>query len=106
MNSLSLTASFGAIVWIFQDGRLQHLLDYTPLGFSDITLPLVMFAIVFGISMDYEVLLLSRIREEYARSRDNSSAIALGLARTGSSPVRERSSWSSWPPFRPRRCCS
>ena len=83
MNSLSLTASFGAIVWIFQDGRLQSLLDYTPLGFSDITLPLVMFAIVFGLSMDYEVILLSRIREEYARCGDNSRAVAVGLARTG-----------------------
>jgi len=83
MNSLSLTASFGAIVWIFQDGRLQSLLHYTPLGFSDATLPLVMFAIVFGISMDYEVILLSRIREEYIRCRDNSKAVAIGLAQTG-----------------------
>ena len=83
MNALSLTASFGAIVWIFQDGRLQSLLDYSPLGFSDATLPLVMFAIVFGLSMDYEVILLSRIREEYARCGDNSRAVAVGLARTG-----------------------
>ena len=83
MNALSLTASFGAIVWIFQDGRLQSLLDYSPLGFSDATLPLVMFAIVFGLSMDYEVILLSRIREEYARCGDNSRAVAIGLARTG-----------------------
>jgi len=83
MTSLSLTASFGAIVWIFQDGRLQSLLNYTPLGFSDATLPLVLFAIVFGLSMDYEVFLLSRIREEYERCGDNSKAVALGLARTG-----------------------
>jgi uncharacterized membrane protein YdfJ with MMPL/SSD domain len=83
MSSLSLTASFGAIVWIFQDGRLQTLLNYTPLGFSDITLPLVMLAIVFGLSMDYEVILLSRIREEYLSCRDNSRAVAIGLARTG-----------------------
>jgi uncharacterized membrane protein YdfJ with MMPL/SSD domain len=83
MTSLSLTASFGAIVWIFQDGRLQSLLNYTPLGFSDATLPLVLFAIVFGLSMDYEVFLLSRIREEYERCGDNSEAVALGLARTG-----------------------
>lgn len=83
MSSLSLTASFGAIVWIFQDGRLQSLLHYTSLGLSDITLPLVMFAIVFGLSMDYEVFLLARVREEYARCRDNTEAVALGLARTG-----------------------
>ena len=83
MTSLSLTASFGAIVWIFQDGRLQSLLNYTSLGFSDATLPLVLFAIVFGLSMDYEVFLLSRIREEYERCGDNSEAVALGLARTG-----------------------
>lgn len=83
MTGLSLTASFGAIVWIFQDGRLQWLLDYTPLGFSDITLPLVMFAVVFGLSMDYGVLLLARVREEYSRSGDNTSAVAVGLAHTG-----------------------
>jgi RND superfamily putative drug exporter len=82
-NALSLTASFGAIVWIFQDGRLQSLLDYTSLGFSDMTLPLVMFAIVFGVSMDYEVMLLSRVREEYVRSGDNTTAVAQGIARTG-----------------------
>ncbi|MGI9261862.1 MAG: MMPL family transporter [Woeseiaceae bacterium] len=83
MNSLSLGASFGAIVWIFQDGRFETLLNYTALGFSDITLPIVMFAIVFGLSMDYEVVLLSRVREEYLRCGDNSQAVALGLARTG-----------------------
>ncbi len=83
VNSLSLTASFGAIVWIFQDGRLQSLLDYTSLGFTDITLPLVMFATVFGLSMDYEVLLLARVREEYLSSGDNTDAVAVGLARTG-----------------------
>jgi uncharacterized membrane protein YdfJ with MMPL/SSD domain len=83
VNSLSLTASFGAIVWIFQDGRLQSLLGYTPLGFTDMTLPLVMFATVFGLSMDYEVFLLARVREEYLHSGDNTNAVAIGLARTG-----------------------
>ncbi len=83
MNALSLTASFGAIVWIFQEGRFTSLLDYTPLGASDASQPLVMFAIVFGLSMDYEVLILARIREEYMKSGDNSQAIAVGLARTG-----------------------
>jgi uncharacterized membrane protein YdfJ with MMPL/SSD domain len=83
VNSLSLTASFGAIVWIFQDGRLQSLLGYTSLGFTDITLPLVMFAVVFGLSMDYEVFLLARVREEYLHSGNNSDAVAIGVARTG-----------------------
>lgn len=84
MNALSLTASFGAIVWVFQDGRFVELLDYTPLGISDCTAPLLMFSIVFGLSMDYEVLLLSRVREEFVRTGDNDAAVAHGLARTGS----------------------
>ena len=84
MNALSLTASFGAIVWVFQDGRFSKALGYVPLGISDATAPLLMFAIVFGLSMDYEVLLLSRIREEFVRTRNNETAVAHGLARTGS----------------------
>ncbi len=83
MNSLSLTASFGAMVWIFQDGRFTKLLHYTPLGISDATQPLLMFAVVFGLSMDYEVLLLTRVREEYVRTGDNTASVARGLARTG-----------------------
>ena len=83
MNSLSLTASFGAIVWVFQDGRFTELLDYTPLGISDATQPLLMFAVVFGLSMDYEVLLLTRVREEYLRTGDNTLSVARGLAKTG-----------------------
>jgi uncharacterized membrane protein YdfJ with MMPL/SSD domain len=83
MNFLSLSASYGAIVWIFQDGRLTTLLDYTPMGISDATAPLLMFAIVFGLSMDYEVLLLSRVREEYLRTGDNVLSVAYGLERTG-----------------------
>jgi uncharacterized membrane protein YdfJ with MMPL/SSD domain/pSer/pThr/pTyr-binding forkhead associated (FHA) protein len=83
MNLLSLTASFGAIVFIFQDGRLEGLLHYTSLGTIDVTLPLLMFAIVFGLSMDYEVLMLSRVREEYLRTGDNTLAVARGLEKTG-----------------------
>jgi uncharacterized membrane protein YdfJ with MMPL/SSD domain len=83
MNSLSLTASFGAIVWVFQDGRFTTLLRYEPLHLSDATQPLVLFAVVFGLSMDYEVLLLSRVREEYVRTGDNEASVAHGLARTG-----------------------
>ncbi|MGE3074048.1 MAG: MMPL family transporter [Dehalococcoidia bacterium] len=83
MNLLSLTASFGATVLIFQDGRFQGLLHYESLGTIDITLPIVLFAIVFGLSMDYEVLMLSRVREEYDRTGDNTLAVARGLEKTG-----------------------
>ncbi|MHB8576075.1 MAG: MMPL family transporter [Dehalococcoidia bacterium] len=83
MNLVSLSASYGAMVWIFQDGRLQGLLRFTSLGTVDATQPILMFAIVFGLSMDYEVLLLSRIREEYLRTGDNTLAVARGLEHTG-----------------------
>ncbi len=83
MNFLSLTASFGALVWVFQDGRFTTLLNYEPLYLSDATEPLILFAVVFGLSMDYEVLLLSRVREEFLKSGDNEQSVAAGLARTG-----------------------
>jgi len=83
VNLLSLSASYGAMVWIFQDGRLQGLLRYQSLGTIDATQPILLFAIVFGLSMDYEVLLLSRIREEYVRTGDNTLAVAHGLEKTG-----------------------
>src|SRR5206468_10098184 len=82
MNLLSITASYGALVWIFQDGHLAKWLDFTP-GPIQTATPLIMFCLVFGLSMDYEVLLLSRIREEYERSGDNSRAVGRGLERTG-----------------------
>ncbi|MGH7342631.1 MAG: MMPL family transporter, partial [Candidatus Rokuibacteriota bacterium] len=82
MNLLSITASYGALVWIFQDGHLATWLDFTP-GPIQTATPLIMFCLVFGLSMDYEVLLLSRIREEYERSGDNAGAVVVGLARTG-----------------------
>jgi len=83
MTALSLTASFGAIVFIFQDGRLQSLLGYEAVGTIDATLPVVMFAVVFGLSMDYEVFIIGRIRESWLRSGDNRLAIVEGLAQTG-----------------------
>jgi trehalose monomycolate/heme transporter len=83
MNFLSLTASFGALVWVFQDGRFTDVLDYEPLYLSDATEPLILFAVVFGLSMDYEVLLLSRVREEFEKTGDNEASVAMGLARTG-----------------------
>jgi putative drug exporter of the RND superfamily len=82
LNLLSISASFGALVWIFQDGHLSAQLGFTPQSI-DPSVPVILFAIVFGMSMDYEVLLLSRIQEEYARTSDNTHAIAEGLERSG-----------------------
>jgi RND superfamily putative drug exporter len=83
LNFLSLTATFGAMVWIFQDGNLSDPLGFTATGTIDISMPILMFCIAFGLSMDYEVFLLSRIKEEYDRVGDNESSVALGLERTG-----------------------
>ncbi|MGQ4272026.1 MMPL family transporter [Nocardiopsis changdeensis] len=82
-NALSLTAMFGAVVWVFQDGNLSGLLGFTPTGFIDTALPVLMFCIAFGLSMDYGVFLLSRMREEYDRTGDHRTAVELGLRRTG-----------------------
>jgi putative drug exporter of the RND superfamily len=83
MNLLSLSATFGAMVFIFQDGHLSGLLGFTATGSLDATMPILMFCIAFGLSMDYEVFLLSRIKEEYDRTGDNEQAVGLGLERTG-----------------------
>ena len=83
MNILSLSAMFGVVTWIFQDGHLSGLLGFTPNGTISPTIPVLMFAIMFGLSMDYQVFLLSRIRERYDIIRDNTAAIASGLQRTG-----------------------
>jgi RND superfamily putative drug exporter len=83
LNALSLTATFGAMVWVFQEGRFTDLLGYTPTGAIDIFTPLLMFCIAFGLSMDYEVFLLSRIKEEYDYDHDNERAVAVGLGKTG-----------------------
>ena len=83
MNLLSVGASYGVLVWVFQDGRLEGLLNYESPGAIDPTILAVTFAIMFGLSMDYEVFLLSRIREEYDETGDNERAVALGLGSTG-----------------------
>ncbi len=83
VNILSLGATFGAMVWVFQDGHLASLLDITPTGFIDVFTPILMFCVAFGLSMDYEVFLLSRIKEDYDLSGDNSHAVAAGLDHTG-----------------------
>ncbi len=82
MTLLSLTASFGALVWIFQEGNLHELLAFEPLGYTIAGNPIIMFAVLIGLSMDYEVLLLSRIQESYRRTGDNAAAVADGLAKT------------------------
>jgi uncharacterized membrane protein YdfJ with MMPL/SSD domain len=83
MNALSLTATFGAIVWIFQQGHLSGPLGFTATGTIDPTMPILLLAVVFGLSMDYEVFLLSRIRERYDVTGDNTAAVADGLQTTG-----------------------
>jgi RND superfamily putative drug exporter len=83
LNILSLSATFGAMVWIFQDGHLADLLGFTATGTLQITMPILMFAIAFGLSMDYEVFLLSRIKEEHDAGRSNVDSVATGLERTG-----------------------
>jgi len=82
MNVLSISASYGALVWIFQDGYLGGWLGFTP-GPIETSTPIIMFCVMFGLSMDYEVLLLSRVREEYDRTGDNAQAVAFALERTG-----------------------
>jgi putative drug exporter of the RND superfamily len=83
LNALSLTAMFGAVVWVFQDGHLSGLLGFTSPGSIETTLPVLMFCVAFGLSMDYGVFLLSRIKEEYDRTGDHEEAVRHGLQRTG-----------------------
>ncbi|MDH6215846.1 MMPL family transporter [Streptomyces pseudovenezuelae] len=83
LNALSLSAMFGAVVWVFQDGHLSGLLGFTSPGSIETTLPVLMFCVAFGLSMDYGVFLLSRIKEEYDRTGDHNGAVRHGLQRTG-----------------------
>ncbi|MFD6184552.1 MMPL family transporter [Streptomyces goshikiensis] len=83
LNALSLTAMFGAVVWVFQEGHLSGFLSFTSSGDIETTLPVLMFCIAFGLSMDYGVFLISRIKEEYDRTGDHEEAVRTGLARTG-----------------------
>lgn len=84
VNTLSLSATFGILVWGFQQGNLSTLLGFTVTGALDASQPVLIFALAFGLSMDYEVFLLSRIKERYDATGDNQLAVAQGLARTGS----------------------
>jgi RND superfamily putative drug exporter len=83
LNLLSLSATFGAMVWVFQEGHLSGALHFTAIGSIDASTPILMFCVAFGLSMDYEVFLLSRIKEEYDRTGDNELSVARGLERTG-----------------------
>jgi RND superfamily putative drug exporter len=83
LNVLSLTATMGAMVWVFQEGHGAGLLGFTPTGSLDLLTPIIVFCVAFGLSMDYEVFLLSRIKEEHDRGRDNIDSVAMGLERTG-----------------------
>ena len=82
LNLLSLGASFGALVWIFQDGHLSGLLGFEPTGYTVILIPILMFCFLFGLSMDFEVIMLSRIRETWQETSDNAQAIDIGLRRS------------------------
>ena len=83
MNILSVCASYGVLVFIFQWGHFSNILGFTASGFLDSIIPILLFCILFGLSMDYEVFLLSRIREEWLLTLNNRGAVARGLAKTG-----------------------
>lgn len=83
LNLLSLSVMFGVLVWGFQEGNLAALLGFTPPGALELSFPILMFCIAYGLSMDYEVFMLARIKEEYDRTGDTTQATAVGLQRSG-----------------------
>jgi trehalose monomycolate/heme transporter len=83
MNLVSIGASFGVVVWVFQEGHLASWMHFTPTGFIEPSNPILMLAVLFGLATDYEVFLLSRIREEWDRTGDNTASVAAGLQYTG-----------------------
>lgn len=83
MNAMSILATFGALVYIFQQGHFENVLGFEAVGQIEATIPISLFCIAFGLSMDYEVFLLSRIKEEYDKTGDNTNSVALGLEKTG-----------------------
>ena len=83
MNFLTISATFGAMVFVFQDGRLEGLLGYTSQGAIDTSMPLLLFAVAFGLSTDYGVFLLTRIKEARDNGASDDDAVAMGLERTG-----------------------
>jgi RND superfamily putative drug exporter len=83
LSVISLSATFGVMVWIFQEGHLSRLLDFTPTGTLIDTMPILMFCVAFGLSMDYEVFLVSRMKELHDNGAGNDAAIAGGMQQTG-----------------------
>ena len=83
MNLLATAAAFGLTTWVFQGGHLSDVLGFTSVGFVQVYLPIIVFALLFGLSMDYEVFLMSRMHEQWERTHDNDDAVATGIARTG-----------------------
>ncbi|MCS7206772.1 MAG: MMPL family transporter [Dehalococcoidia bacterium] len=83
LNTLSILASYGALVFIFQEGNFSGLLRFEAEGYTEATIPILLFCVLFGLSMDYEVFMLARIKEEYDATRDNTRSVALGLEKTG-----------------------
>jgi RND superfamily putative drug exporter len=82
MNLLATAAAFGLTVWVFQEGHLESLFGFTSVGFVQVYLPIMVFAVLFGLSMDYEVFLIRRIQEHYVATRDNDEAVVVGIAHT------------------------
>ncbi|MER5264791.1 MMPL family transporter [Actinosynnema sp. NPDC002837] len=82
LNLLSLAVMFGVVVWGFQEGNLAHLLGFTPTGTVEPSIPILMFCIAYGLSMDYEVFMVSRIAEEHARTGDDRAAVTAGIQRS------------------------
>ncbi len=83
MNALSILVSFGALTFVFQEGHFSNVLDFQSSGWVEATLPVILFCVLFGVSMDYEVFMLTRMREYWLATHDNTRAVGLGLARTG-----------------------
>jgi RND superfamily putative drug exporter len=83
VNGLSILASFGALVFIFQEGHFESVLGFESSGWVESTLPVILFCIIFGVSMDYEVFMLTRMREYWLETHDNARSVGMGLARTG-----------------------
>ena len=83
MNSLSILAAYGALVFVFQDGNFENILGFKADGIIEASLPILLFCVLFGLSMDYEVFLLTRIKEVYDQTGDNASSVAQGLQHTG-----------------------
>ena len=99
LNNLSILAAYGLLVVVFQQGVGARLFDFRPVGTTQVYLPLLTFAVLFGISMDYEIFLLRRIKEEWERTGDTTTAVSSACsARPESSPPRRRSWWPSSSP--------